>query len=125
MGVASDLHLNVKQVIRLPFAFNTTGISSGVKIGTLPAGAVITAVELLNTAAFNAGTTNVIIVGTAADDDAYAAAADLAEAAGFTRYSAKAALLSADTDIFVKYTQSGTAATTGAGVVMVEYVTDN
>lgn len=115
----------LKHVIRKDIAFNTTGIASGVVIGAIPNGAVITAVEVLITAAFNAATTNVLTVGTDATADLYLAAADVAEGStGLTRYIGKAAKLAANTEITVTYTQTGTAATTGAAVVMVEYVVD-
>lgn len=115
----------VPHVLRSPMAFNTAGIASGVSIGAVPSGAIITAVEVLVTTVFNAATTNVLVVGTAATADLYLAAADMSETAlGLTRYSGKAALLAANTEIFVKFTETGTAATTGAAVVMVHYVLD-
>jgi hypothetical protein len=40
-----------------------------VLIGSLPAGAVITDVDILITTVFDAGTTNVLVVGTTADPD--------------------------------------------------------
>lgn len=123
---ATASHLNyLKHVLRKDIAFNTTGIASGIVMGALPSGAVITAVEVLITTVFNAATTNVLTVGTAATADLYLAAADVAEdSLGLTRYVGKAAKLAAATEITVSYTQTGTAATTGAASVMVEYVVD-
>lgn len=125
MSKARDLHLNVPQILRKDIAYTVTS-GEAQSMGTLPANSIITAVTTFVETAFNAGTTNVLIVGTSADDDAYLAAADSDETStGLTRYTGKAAKLSADTEIFMEYTQTGTAATAGAAVVMVEYVTDN
>lgn len=106
---------------------NTSGTQY--KIGRLPKGATVLRTVVGVTTAFNAATTNVLIVGTAADDDALVAAAGVDESAVAVTSVAPATLAgavapSADTDIYVKYTQSGTAATAGAAWVVVEYVLD-
>lgn len=100
------------------------------KMGTLPTGAVVLGTSVAVTTVFNAGTTNVLIVGTLADDDALVAAAGVDETAvALTRVApatlAGAVAPTADTDIYTKYTQSGTAATTGVAIVIVEYACDN
>lgn len=121
MGTARDLTLNVKQVLHKNITFASPS-GTPVSMGKVPANAVITAVEVLVNTAFNAGTTNVLIVGTAADDDAYLAAGDVNEAAtGYTRYTAKGGMVTAETEILVEYTQSGTAATAGDADVIVEF----
>jgi hypothetical protein len=123
-AVVHQLHTAV--IRRRSIAFNTANIGTGLSMGYVPAGAIITAVTVLIETVFNAGTTNVLVVGTSGNDDAYLAAGDVDETAlGLTRYSGKAAKLASDTEVFVKYTQSGTAATTGAATVLVEYVLDN
>lgn len=99
------------------------------KIDTLPKGAVVIGTTVGIKTVFNAASTNVLIVGTAADDDALVAAAGVDETAVAVTRVAPATLAgnlapSADTDIYVKYTQSGTAASTGAAWVVVEYVLD-
>jgi hypothetical protein len=115
----------VKHFLRKRVAFDTANVANGLSMGWLPAGAVITAVEALVTEAFNAGTTNVVKVGTRADDDAYLAAADLNETAtGLTRYVGKAARMAADTEVVVAFTQTGAAATAGEAEVIVEFVPD-
>ena len=118
-------HSHYPMVLRKHIAFNSTGAATGLSMGAVPAGAIITAVKVLVNAAFNAASTNVLVVGTAADDDAYLAAGDCNEAAvGFTVSTAKAAKVASDTEVFVKYTESGTAATAGNADVMVEYLQD-
>lgn len=76
------------------------------------------------TEAFNAGTTNVIIVGDADDDDEFIAAGDLNEAAtGVTAFAAGVPVrYAAEKEIRVKYSYTGTAPTTGRVRVWIEYV---
>ncbi|HDG97977.1 MAG TPA: hypothetical protein ENG73_07395 [Desulfobacterales bacterium] len=94
-----------------------------VSMGILPAGAELVATIVDVQTAFNAGTTNVLVVGTSGDDDAYVAAGDVDEtSAGVTIVSGKGKSVSADTEVFVKYTQTGTAATAGKAVVTMLYV---
>jgi len=94
-----------------------------VSMGILPAGAELVATIVDVQTAFNAGTTNVLVVGTSGDDDAYVAAGDVDEtSAGVTIVSGKSKSVSADTEVFVKYTQTGTAATAGKAVVTMLYV---
>lgn len=120
---------NVVQCIRKDVALASLTSGTQYKIGNVPKGAVVIGTTVGITTVFNAGTTNVLIVGTSGDDDALVAAADVNEAAvAVTRVApatlAGAIAASADTDVYVKYTQTGTAATTGAGWVVVEYVLD-
>jgi len=93
-----------------------------VEIGTVPAGAVVLGVLVDVETAFDAGTTNVLVVGTAADDDHYVAAGDVDETteAG-TLVADKSEAVSADTAVYAKYTQTGTAATAGKARVTVLY----
>ena len=88
----------------------------------VPAGAVVLRVWAQVLEAFNAATTNVLIVGHAADDDAYLAAGDVTE--GTPGASAAKGPFAAETaarTIQAKYSQTGTAATTGIARVFVEY----
>lgn len=88
----------------------------------VPAGAVVLRVWAEVLTAFNAGTTNVLIVGHAADDDAYLAAADVNEAAaGASAAKGPFAAETAARTIQAKYTQTGTAASAGRARVFVEY----
>ena len=78
--------------------------------------------------AFNAGTTNVLTVGTnAGSDNNIVAAADVNEAAtGTTSVTTGIGLsIAADTPVYVRYTQSGTAATAGAATIVILYVANN
>lgn len=114
-----------------PISFDTLGISSGVKVDTIEASAfapVQVEVSLQVITAFNAVTTNVLTAGTNSTATQWLGSGDVTEGTpGY--YPASNAVakfrLTADTDIYVKYTQTGTAATTGAAVLIVREFTEN
>lgn len=122
-----------QQVGYLRFAvnYNDAGIASGVGKQWLPKGALIIGTDVYIKAAFNAGTTNVLTVGTVGDAaNLIVAAADVDETAIALTQNIKptgVALgpISADKQVNVTYTQTGTAATAGAAVVVIKYVCDN
>lgn len=96
----------------------------------LPAGSIITQVIVDVVTAFNAGTTNVLTVGTqsgTAND--IVTAGDVNEgAAGVNNVTTSAAIGyigSSAIDLFIKYAQTGTAATAGAAHIVVCYIPDN
>lgn len=96
-------------------AFNTTDAATGVALkNKLPKGFVVTRFVCNVLTAFNAATTNVLVLGNADDDDAYMAAGDITE--GSAGYNGKFGWLtvgSSDIEVEAKYTQTGTAATAG------------
>lgn len=106
--------------------FNDAGIGSGVKFGTLPAGARILDVVVEVITVFNAVTTNVVTVGTNSTSfNNIVAAADVNEAAtGATRVDrgiGGSIARAADIDVYAMYTQTGTAATTGKAEITIAY----
>lgn len=112
--------------------YNDSGIASGVYMGTLPAGAVILpfASTIAVTTAFNAGTTNNLLVGKTAAGNDYVATADSAAGSAGVKTFALAtvttgAYVSADQDVYVAYTQTGTAATAGVAYVVLAYAVNN
>jgi len=116
--------------LRKAVAYNTSniGTADSVLIGTLPNGAQIVDAVVNVTTAFNAGTTNVLTAGTSSGSNAdVISASDVTEGStGANRATTGIALsFSADTPIYAKYTQSGTAATTGAAVICIMYVANN
>jgi len=124
---ARDISFGVVQYITKVVAFNTLGVGTAdtVKVGTLPSGAQIVKSIVRVTAAFNAATTNVLTVGTSAGSDAdIVSAADLDESTIGTTVGTRGCdlAISADTAIYTKYTQTGTAATTGSAVITILYV---
>lgn len=90
---------------------------ASVTLGTIPAGASVVQAWVEVTQAYNAVTTNVLTVGYVGSTSAYLAAADVTEGTpgvypvgGKGPYPAE----SAERTAVVAYSQSGTAATTGA-----------
>lgn len=114
---------------RASVAYNTANIGTAGKVplGTLPAGAIVTHALVKITAAFNAATTNVLTVGTAADDDALLTDADIDESVVQTTLTFAAAgyTVSVDTPLFIKYAQTGTAATAGAATIIIFFIPNN
>jgi hypothetical protein len=112
----------------ITFATVNIGTADKVKVGRIPAGSFIIAAYVRVTTAFNAATTNVLTVGqnSTANTD-IVAAGELNEAVtGVTVVLTGNALTFAnDTDIYVRYTQSGTAATTGAATIVITYISPN
>jgi hypothetical protein len=131
MSVARKNDIQLVHYLRFKVNFNDTGIASGVGMQTLPQGALIVGTDVFVTTLFNAGTTNVFVVGTTAAGTDIVAAADVTEgtAGAYLNCKPNAATswvpLPADTQVFATYTQTGTAATTGAAYVVVKYVVDN
>lgn len=124
---ARQQHTQVVNTFRKTVNYNDPGISAGVRGFTLPLGAFIVQVLCEIVTVFNAGTTNVLTVGTngptnyndiiAAGDVNEAALAVTSVTTGLGRSLAAAAAK----DVFFKYTQSGTAATTGQAVIVISY----
>jgi hypothetical protein len=90
-------------------------------IGTIPTGAHIFAALVQVTAAFNAGTTNVLTVGHSATIDAYVAAADVTEATPGAYVTYLHTALTADKDVIGTYSCTGTAPTTGSADITLLY----
>ena len=124
---------NVVNTMRKTVNFGDAGISSGVLIGpdALPQGAFITNVMVEIVTAFNAGTTNTLTVGTNSTSfNNIVSSADLtgngtnnlsAQVSQVTRGFGRSLASSADTQVSIKYVQTGTAATTGQAVIVIEY----
>lgn len=117
----------VTNTLRKTVNFGDAGISSGLAFdASLPAGAFITGTFVAIVVAFNAVTTNVLTVGTNSTTyNNLVAAADVDETAIATtqvlRGIGPTIAASADITPYVKYTQSGTAASAGQAIVVVTY----
>ncbi len=109
-----------------PFA-DAPGVTAtnGVPIGALEAGAAVLGVDVVIETAFNAATTNVLTVGTTADVAGFAATAGTAPGTAGFKPNLQGALsgipLAANTICYVKYSQTGTAATTGKATIIVKF----
>jgi len=107
---------------------NITFADNGVAktVGIVPAGATVIRGGVVVSTAFNAGTSNVLDIGTSADDDGFAT--DLALGTiGVINTDEMATTNDAgpftvDTTIIATVALSGTAATAGVGRVWVEYI---
>jgi hypothetical protein len=126
---ARQYHEQMVHYARFAVNYNDAGIDTGVAKQTLPAGAIIVGTDVIVTAAFNAATTNVLTVGTngtTANDIVASGDVNEASAQIFANIPATApGPLAADKPIYVKYTQTGTAATAGAAVIVVKFIPNN
>ena len=117
----------IVNTLRKTVNYNDAGISSGLAFAaSLPIGAFILSVHVEIVTAFNAGTTNVLTVGTNSSSyNDIVAAGDVDEAAtgnnDVTRGRGRSLAASAEKPVFAKYTQTGTAATAGQAVIVVTY----
>lgn len=129
IGTGRQTQFQQTHYIRKRVNWNDAGIAAGVLAGTLPAGALLTLAAARVNTAFNAGTTNVLQMGTTATGgEILANAVVLAGAAGFksaTSGTAFSATFATDTDIYVSYAQTGTAATAGQADMIVSYAPNN
>lgn len=103
------------------------GASAVVTVGTVPSGAVLQRASITVTTAFNAGTNNNIRVGVSGSDNgimADVAATSVGVKTNSTLATAASAVINptADTAIIATLGLTGTAATTGAAWIIVEYV---
>jgi hypothetical protein len=102
------------------------GITGVVQVGTLPIGAIVLRAGVVVTTAFNGGSTNVLDIGTTADDDGFAT--DLATGTIGVIVADEMATTNdmgpytANTSIIATHAQTGTATTAGEGYVFVEYM---
>lgn len=118
---ARKYHTQQVHYISAPLVFSNT---AAVEIGTVPAGATIlralSGVQV--NVAFNAGTANVIDIGTAADDDLYATDLAAGSIAFVAIDEAISMAVAADTTLYAKYVPTGTAASAGSGVAVIAYI---
>lgn len=126
MGTARQYHTQQVHYLRKGFTFADNG--SVLTVGVIPAGALIlkpvSGVHVVTV--FNAGTSNVLDIGTSADDDLFGT--DLAlGTANFVPLdeSIGGFRVSAETTITATPALAGTAATTGDGEIIIAYIPDN
>jgi len=128
MAIAQQYHQNLVHYLRKEVNYNDPNIASGIVIGRLPANAQVTQALARVRTTFNAGTTNVLTVGTNATNyDNILGTADIAEGSAGNNAAPLANLQEAltEADVFVKYTQTGTAATQGKAVIHIAYTVNN
>jgi len=125
---ARQYHTRQVHYLSKAVTYSDAGIAGGstVKFNNgLPANAFITESYVRVKTAFNAATTNVLTVGTnSATTNDIVAAGDVNEASTQMFVVAGVGVLntSAPLEVYVKYTQTGTVATTGAADIVIGYV---
>jgi len=127
---ARQFDWQAEHYLRKTINYNDSGIGTvdTVKVDILPANAFISRVLVRVGTAFNAATTNVLTVGTnAGSDNNLVAANDVDESTTNTTDVTRGVGLSitADTTVYVRYTQTGTAASAGVATIIVFYVPNN
>lgn len=137
-----QLPLQTSHYFRKTVNFNDANIGAGVKFGALPQGVYITSIRCFVTTAFNAGTTNVLTLGTTATGvDILAGGVtantncnpastgnqplDAAAGVGMTVTAGTPTGSTGGFDLFVRYTQTGTAATAGSVTYVITFVPNN
>lgn len=124
---------------RVTVNFNDPRIASGVWFDTLSKNSFILTIDAQVVTAFNAATTNVITVGhTAASANEVVASGITAGTPGMYHLTTAAGLgvattsnatyqtaLNGSVPLFVKYTQTGTAATTGQVIIVITWAKNN
>lgn len=122
----------VTNTLKKTVNFGDTGISTGVSFDeSLPQSAFITQVDVEIVTAFNAGTTNTLTVGTvstaynnivASGDIPGNASSSLSTGVTeVTRGKGRSLTAAAEVTPFIKYVQTGAAATTGQAVIVIQY----
>ena len=124
---ARRIHTQQVHYLTKTVNFGDAGIAVGLLMGTIPANSVIVSTAIVVATVFNAATTNALVVGITQGGAEVVASAD--SAAGVlglkTLVSATVginAYAAVDQKIYVAYTQTGAAATTGKAYVTVMYV---
>lgn len=118
IGSGRQYHHQLVHFIRKRVNFNDARIAAGVVFGTLPAGAMLVSQDVRVTTAFNAATTNALNVGTTAGGTQLFTDA---ATAGHRRPTIANLPFATDTDLFVQYAQTGTAATAGLADIVIGY----
>lgn len=129
MTVARDYGKQMVHYLRKSITKADDGAATAyVTIGVIPAGSLILkpASGVHVTTAFNAATTNVVHIGTPGNVDLFGTSLAL----GTTTFvpldeAVGDFLVAADTTVVAHVTLTGTAATTGAGEVVICYIPDN
>lgn len=131
VGIPRQTQFQMPHSLRKLVNYNDAGVAAGVLVGTIPAGSIISSVIVEIATLFNAGTTNVLTVGTTGTGTDLMTSAETIsgtigqKAAATYKGTTAAAPVAVDTDIFVAYAQTGTAATTGVAYVLITYHVNN
>lgn len=123
---ARKTQLQVTHEISRTINYSDAGITAGVVVGVLPAGALLHITRVLTSTAFNGTVSVTLSVGTAAAGTQLINATDVRTAAARVDTVvpiASAGPLAADTTIYATVTFGGTTGSAGVATVIVEYTT--
>jgi len=114
----------LRKTVALADFSNVPAGQLGVSLGAIPAGAFLGQLFARIDTPFNAGTTNVLTVGFDNNVTNMASAADITEGSAQTQVISTGAGLqpTVDSDIYVKYAQTGTPANAGQATFVVSFV---
>lgn len=116
--------LQVTHEISRTVSYDTTGLSAGVVVGILPAGAVAHITRVITPTAFNGTVSVTLSVGTSATGTQFINATDVRTAAARVDTVvpvASAGPYAADTPIYASATFGGTTGSAGSSTIIVEY----
>ena len=115
-------HTQQVHYLKLAVTFADNGVVK--TLGTIPSGSTILKAMsgVLVNVVFNAGTTNVLDIGTTADGDLYATDLALGSIAFVALDEAVTMAVAADTTLTATVALAGTAATTGSAVIVIAYI---
>lgn len=122
---ARKTQLQVVHTISRTINYNDAGITTGVQIGTLPAGSLIDETSVLTSTAWNGTVSVALSVGTALTGTQLISGTDVRTAAARVDTQtpiANAGPLAADTPIYASVALGGTAGSAGVSTVIVYYV---
>ena len=103
-------------------SFDTEDISTGVELVKLPANIIVTKAVAVVKTAFDAGTTNVLTVGTNSDVNDLLGTSDITEGTAGAYVKNVFVEKHAETSVKAKYTQTGTDATAGKAEIYLSVV---
>lgn len=115
---------NLPKTVKGTCKYNTSGIGTKAKVGiALPKGAIVTRVAVNVTTAFNAATTNVLVIGYSSDTGALMGTSDITEGTVGTYVKERMdAPLGSASEVYAQYTYTGTGPSAGVADVYVTYI---
>ena len=116
---------NVPHEISASIAYNDPSVTTGIQIGTLPAGAIATITRVLTSTAWNGTVSVALSVGTTLTGTNFISASDVRTAIARADTVVPAAQMgpyASDTPIYASVVFGGTVGTAGLTTVMVEYL---
>jgi hypothetical protein len=121
MAITKDSGRQWPLVAMVDFALADVVAGTATAAVELPQGAIVLSADLYVTEAFNGGTTATIKIGDAADDDRYTPTPLNVTTTGKKALTPTGYAMSVQGDMKVTFAQTGTAATTGAAKLIVQY----